>query len=101
MAVDFDNFPVYDPVTKFSQDLLSDVWCDFVATFIQTLTGYLTQYGIFIPVMTTAQRDTIQDPQEGQMIYVSDFTVGPPRTAEIQVWQVKADVGAWYTFTTV
>jgi hypothetical protein len=100
MARDFDNFPTYDPVIKEGSRYLSSIWADFMATFVESLQGYLSQNGIFIPVLTTEQRDEIQNPEEGQFIYLRDETIGPPRTAAIQVWQVKADLGAWRTFTT-
>lgn len=95
MARDFDNFPTYDPVIK-NQVYLSNVWSDFMATFVETLNDYLTSRGAFIPRLTLAQRDEIQDPQEGQMIYVTDAnTPTIPRTAELQIWQVVASVGGW------
>ena len=72
MARDFDDFPTYDPLVrrhlfKFYVGRL------FSYTFIQTLQGYLTQWGDIIPNITLAQRkfDT-EAPQEGQMIYVTD-----------------------------
>lgn len=89
MANDFDQFPTYDPITRLKQDYLSDSWSDFMATFFQTLIGYLTQFGIFVPQVTTAQRDSLQNPQEGQMIYNTSL-LAP------QIWQN----GAWKTFTT-
>lgn len=101
MAVDFDQFPVDDPIVEKGTESLSNRWRDFMATFFQSLIGYLTQNGIFLPVLTTAQRNSIATPVEGQMIYHIDATVGPPRTAQIEVWQVKLGVGAWRTFTTV
>jgi hypothetical protein len=84
---------------------ISDFWNNYFQSFVQTLTTYLTAYGVFLPRLTTAQRDAIQrdpilGPQEGQMIYNIDATPGPPRSGAIQVWQVKAGVGAWRTFTT-
>lgn len=100
MAADFDNFPTYDPLVKAGTLNMSSIWSDFMATFMQTLQGYLSQNGIFIPAMTLAQRNALINPQEGQLIYVTDAIVGATRTAQIQVWQVKADVAAWYVFTT-
>ena len=95
MARDFDNFPTYDPVIK-DAVYLSNVWSDFMATFIESLREYLSQRGMFVPVITLAQRDEIQTPVEGQMIYVSDAnTPATPRTAELQIWQVVAGVGGW------
>ena len=99
MARNFDNFPTYDPVIKSGSLLLSSVWSDFMATFVETLQGYLTQNGVFVPVLTTVQRNAIQTPQEGQFIYLSD-AVASPRTGELQVWQVKAGTGAWRVITT-
>lgn len=79
MARNFDNFPTYDPIIK-DNVYLSNVWSDFMATFVESLQGYLTQNGIFVPRLTIAERDIIQDPQNGQMIYVSD-------TNELQIWK--------------
>lgn len=71
MAVDFDNFPVYDILVK-RNVYMSDVWSDFFATFVQTLQGYLSQNGIFFPNLTTAQRDALQNAELGQTIYNTD-----------------------------
>lgn len=68
MARDFDNFPTYDPVTK-DGDYLSSVWSDFMATFVETLQGYLTQNGVRMPRLTTAQRDALQNVENGLTIY--------------------------------
>lgn len=95
MARDFDNFPTYDPVVK-SDLYLSSIWADFMATFVESLQEYLSSGGMFVPRLTVAQRDLIQTPQEGQMIYVSDSnTPTLPRTAQLQIWLVTAGVGAW------
>ncbi len=97
MARDFDYFPTYDPIIR-DNVYLSNVWGDFMATFIESLRGYLSQTGIFIPSITVAQKATIQMPVEGQMIYVSDSnTPTLPRTAALQIWQVVAGVGQWTT----
>lgn len=69
MARDFDNFPTYDPVIKQGTVNLSSIWADFMATFIETLQGYLSQNGIFVPRLTTAQRNLLQNVINGQMIY--------------------------------
>lgn len=68
MARDFDNFPTYDPVIK-DEIYLSNIWSDFMATFVETLTGYLSQNGIFVPRLTTAERDALQNVINGQLIY--------------------------------
>ena len=69
MAVDFDGFPFYDDLIKKDSTKISDVWRDNLATFLQTLTEYLNQYGIFVPRLTTLQRNDIQAPVNGQIIY--------------------------------
>ena len=95
MARHFDDFPTYDPIIK-DKIYLSNVWSDFMATFIESLQEYLSDTGVFFPRLTLAERDEIQDPQEGQTIYVSDAnTPATPRTAELQMWQIVADVGQW------
>ncbi len=97
MARDFDNFPTYDPVIR-NEVYLSSIWADFMATFVETLQGYLTQYGNKIPNLTLEQRNSIKNPVEGQMIYVTNAnTPALPRTAELQIWQVVAGVGQWTT----
>lgn len=68
MARDFDNFPTYDPVIK-DQVYLSNVWSDFMATFVESLREYLSQSGMFVPRLTTAQRDSLQNVINGQLIY--------------------------------
>lgn len=100
MAVDFDEFPIYDALVKPNSQQMSNVWMNFMATFHQTLINYLTQNGIFLSVLTTEQRDSLQSPQEGQMIYNIDAIPGPPRTAQVQIWQVIAGVAGWRVFTT-
>jgi flagellar motor component MotA len=67
MATDFDLPPIDDLIT--SEEEMSSIWRDYMAAMVQTLTGYLTQYGIFVPKLTTDQRNTIQAPQNGQIIY--------------------------------
>lgn len=69
MSRDFDNFPTFDPVTKEQNLHLSNIWSDFIDTFVQTLQEYLSQNGIFVPRVTTAQRDALQNVVHGQMIY--------------------------------
>lgn len=69
MAADFDNFPTYDPLIKDESVYMSGIWSDFLATFMQTLQGYLSQNGIFVPRLTTAQRDALRNVMNGQLIY--------------------------------
>lgn len=69
MAIDFDQFPLYDPLIKSGTNKMSDIWVDFMSTFYMNLISYLTQGGILLPQLTTEQRDALQSPQNGQMIY--------------------------------
>jgi hypothetical protein len=95
MSRDFDFFPTYDPLVK-NEIYLSNIWSDFMATFIESLREYLGAAGVFVPRLTLAQRDQIQTPEEGQMIYVSDAnTPTIPRTAQLQIWKVASGVGSW------
>ena len=100
MSVDIDQPPIYDAIIKNKPDYLNDVWVSWFSTFVQTLIEYLSQNGIFVPRLTTSQRNQIQTPQEGQLIYTTDIIGPPTRTGGLQVWQVKANVGAWRTITT-
>ena len=93
MALDFDNFPVYDPLVM-DETYMSDVWIAAMSTFIQTLQEYLSQYGMFVPQLTTLDRSKIQSPVLGQMIYNTS-------TNELQIWQIKLGVAAWRAITTV
>lgn len=95
MARDFDNFPTYDPVIK-DQVYLSNVWSDFMATFVESLREYLTQYGMVVPNLSQEDQASIQSPVEGQLIYVTNTSLpGLPRTAQLQIWKVTAGVGQW------
>jgi hypothetical protein len=89
MANNIDQLNYYDPLINNKPDNMSEVWISNLSAFIETLQGYLSQFGMFVPSVTTAQRDTIQSPQEGQMIY-NTTTIAP------QIFQN----GAWKTFTT-
>jgi len=90
MSQDFDEFPLYDALIKENSSLMSDEWVGAMSTFHQTLIGYLTQFGITLPNITTAQRNTIIMPANGQMIY--NITVDAP-----QFYQVSS--GSWRTYT--
>ena len=83
MAQDFDAFPVYDIITN-DKGKLSPVWQDAMATFFQNLIGYLTQAGILLPQVTSAQRDSFLNPQNGQMIY--NTTLGSAQYFKAGVW---------------
>lgn len=84
MANDFDQFPLDDLLVKKDSLKMSDVWRDFMSFFYQNLIGYLTQGGILLPQLTTAQRDAIQTPQNGQMIY--NTTIGSAQYFKAGSW---------------
>lgn len=88
MARDFDDAPMYDPVVKGDSFKLSDIWSGFFSSFIETLISYLSQNGIFVPRLTTAERNLIQTPQEGQIIFNTTTVTG-------QIYQG----GAWVNFS--
>lgn len=69
MANNVDQLNYYDPLIRGKQDKMSEVWIANMSAFIQTLQGYLTQFGILAPQITTVQRDSIQSPVNGQIIY--------------------------------
>lgn len=87
-----ENFnlpPIRDPITR-SGEPMSDVMQMWLGEFIQNLLSYLTSSGIFIPNVTSTDRDGVISPQNGMIIY--NTTIGAP-----QIYQS----GAWKTFTTV
>jgi hypothetical protein len=90
MAADFDTPPFYDKLTdEQRKDYMSALWIEWISTFGQTLASYLSAYGMYVPRITQEQREAIQQPSEGQMIY--NTTILAP-----QIWQN----GIWQTFTT-
>lgn len=101
MSNSIDQLNYYDELVRDGTLKMSEEWISQVTSLIDTLNEYLTPFGINIPRVTTIERNSIQSPQEGQMIYNTDATVGPPRSAELQIWQVKAGIAAWRTITTV
>lgn len=67
IATAIDNPPIYDKMAI--NGIVSPIWERWFARLIETLAVYLTEYGLFIPKMTTTERATIQSPQVGQLIY--------------------------------
>lgn len=84
MSNDFDTLPLYDPLIKPGTDKMADVWVDSLSTLFQTLITYLTSGGIFLPLLTTVQRDELDSPQNGQMIY--NTTLGTAQYFKAGVW---------------
>lgn len=85
MAEQIDQLPYYDPLVK-NNLKMSDVWVASMSSFIESLNGYLSDFGMFMPQLTTAERDSIQAPVSGQLIYNTDsntaeyFKPGSPGT---------------------
>ena len=69
MANNFDQLPIYDAISKMENGLLTEIWVGAFSFFIQNLTDYLTQGGILLPLLTTSERDDLQNIQNGQTIY--------------------------------
>jgi hypothetical protein len=90
-ARSFDEFPLKDPIAK-KDGRLSDLWVGSLSSFYQTLIYYITAFGITPPNLTTAQRNTITAPQNGQMIY--NTTIDAP-----QFYQVSSKSWRTMTFT--
>jgi hypothetical protein len=89
MSADFDTPPIYDPVTRESKDYLSDIWLNWISVLVETLTSYLTQGGIILPSLTTIQRNTLKQVQNGQMIYNTT-------TDRAEYYQISS--GTWLPF---
>jgi hypothetical protein len=89
MALDFDYPTSYDKLIEPGTNKASDDFVRWWNTHIDSLVGYLTQFGIKLPILTTVQRDSIINPINGLTIYNS--TIDAP-----QIYQA----GAWKTFTT-
>lgn len=88
MANDFDQFPIDDPLVKPDGKYISNSWDNSLSTFFENLIGYLSQYGVFVPQLTTSQRATIQAPQDGQFIFNTT-------AIELEVYYA----GAWHSIT--
>ncbi len=64
-----DQFPYYDPLLKGKTDKMGDVWIAALSAFVETMNGYITPFGFLTPQLSTEQRDSIQSPVNGQIIY--------------------------------
>lgn len=84
MAQDFDTFPTYDPLIEKNSQYMSNIWSDVMATFIQTLQEYLTQNGIFVPHLTTSERNALRNVRNGQLIY--NTTLNKFQGLESGIW---------------
>lgn len=93
MANSIDQLNYYDPLVR-KNSKMSEEWISQMSSFIDVLNGYLTPFGILTPQVTTEQRDSIQSPVLGQLIYNTT-------TNELQVYQIKTGTAAWRAITTV
>jgi hypothetical protein len=84
MANNLDQLNYYDPLIEGKRDKMSDVWISNMSAFVQTLQGYLSQFGMFLPQVTTDQRNSIQSPVNGQVIY--NTTTGTAEYFKAGVW---------------
>lgn len=73
MTNQIDQLTYYDPLIKPENNKMSDIWIAAMSSFIDTLNGYLTPFGMFFPQLTTVERNTIQSPVNGQVIYNTDL----------------------------
>jgi len=92
MANTIDQLNYYDPLITGKPDKMSQDWIASFSSHIDTLNGYLTQFGILIPLLTSAQRNSIQSPVNGQLIY--NTTVDAP-----QFWQTSSTSWRTISFT--
>lgn len=79
-----DQLCYYDPLIKGSQDKMSDVWIAAFSAHIDTLNGYITPFGFLTPQLSKEQRDSIQSPVNGQIIY--NTTLNKFQGRENGVW---------------
>lgn len=91
MPNSFDLPPTYDRLADKS-GIMTSSWILWFGAFLDNLSAYITEFGITPPNLTTAQRDTIQSPNNGQEIY--NITIDAP-----QFYQVSSKSWRTITFT--
>lgn len=70
MVLDIDTPPTYNPITGGNNEyVMNDLWISWFNSFYQTLVGYLSGHGMFLPQITESQKISINAPINGQMIY--------------------------------
>ena len=69
MANSIDQFNYYDDLVKTGTLKMSEEWISQLSSFTDVLNGYLTPYGMLAPQVTADQRQSIQSPVNGQIIY--------------------------------
>lgn len=90
--LDFDVPPLYDLLLNQKMAFqMSDIWIAYWSSFYQILISYLSQNGIFLPQLTTDERNALQNLVNGQMIY--NTTADAP-----QFWQASSSTWRTYLF---
>lgn len=84
MANSIDQLNYYDPLVKPNSLKMSEEWISQISSFIDVLIEYLQPYGIMVPQVTTDERNTIQSPINGQIIY--NTTLNKFQGFEAGVW---------------
>jgi hypothetical protein len=84
MTDTFDQFPVYDPIIKNGSSYLSDVWAASFSSFYENLLNFVNANGFYLPTLTTAERDSIESPTPGQMIY--NTTINSAQYFKLNAW---------------
>jgi len=88
----FDQPRVYDQILNKVTGTFSDTWVSYWSDFFETLISYLSEFGIFLPQLTTVERDSLTTVVNGQLIY--NLTVDAP-----QFWQDSSQSWRTITFT--
>lgn len=87
MALDIDQLPINDRVIQFTTGRLTHNWSNLMTSIVQTISETISQNGIFVPKLTTAQRDALKNVPDGQVIYNTTLNKFQGREA-----------GAWVNF---
>ena len=88
--IGIDVPPVYDNLIQGKDERMSDIWIAWISIFTQLMSGYITQTGFNVPNLTSSQRDSIQSPNNGQLIYNVTLNV-------LQFYQVLPSGSSWKT----
>ena len=82
-AITLSQPPTNDALVGVDKNMLP-IWIDWISTLYQLFIAAYSQYGFFLPQLTTTQRNTIQSPVNGQMIY--NTTIGSAQYYKAGVW---------------
>lgn len=81
---DFNSPPVNDKIIDVNSKL-SPPWEDWFTFNWQNLVTFLSSSGVFLPQLTTVQRNAITPLTNGQMIY--NTTLDAPQMVVAGVWK--------------